>query len=513
MRLNVLYAVMRNAAFPYVLPREVLLGLVLLAQGVPASAQTSAQSPATQSATGSASEAPAVTAVPDKPAAHLPAWAVLTLQPVSGDRVRPVTGLVISSDGLVVVPLAFAEEGNQMIVLDGGADIIKNGRAAVLKQKFPQFGLAVISAPMLKRPAATLPQSPLQAGDTVYLAAYPPAEEISRGMAPLWQAAVLNATPGTSAASTRVSVSGLPNVTGPLVDACGNFAAFSSAEGVQSMDTNTSPAYLWQDGLQRLLAGMSLTLAEAPCPVPAATTDSAATDSAAAESATDEAETQQTNAASGSTLDEATEVPAEAAQAGGAADPDSNSASAEGGLTAATPVWLYAVLGVCLLVIVMLAAVIWWLRRIKAGVQSSRVAPSLLQESLSAGVGSSTDQDSLPADCVLEITGRMSNGSPFTQACEVSAAAVNAVIGRGAVDLVIDSQAVHREHARVGGSADLLTISDLGSPRGTWINRVPCLRGEIMFITPEDTIFLGDVSFQVALRPRQSGSSAAKAKS
>jgi pSer/pThr/pTyr-binding forkhead associated (FHA) protein len=103
----------------------------------------------------------------------------------------------------------------------------------------------------------------------------------------------------------------------------------------------------------------------------------------------------------------------------------------------------------------------------------------------------------------------MSNGSPFTQRCEVSAAAVNAVIGRGPVDLIIDSQAVHREHARLGGSADLLTISDLGSPRGTWINRVPCLKGEIMFITPEDTIFLGDVSFQVALRPRQPGTSTA----
>jgi hypothetical protein len=49
----------------------------------------------------------------------------------------------------------------------------------------------------------------------------------------------------------------------------------------------------------------------------------------------------------------------------------------------------------------------------------------------------------------------------------------------------------------------MLTISDLGSSRGTWINRVPCLNREIMFIAAEDTIFLGDVSFQVTVRPGQ----------
>jgi pSer/pThr/pTyr-binding forkhead associated (FHA) protein len=103
---------------------------------------------------------------------------------------------------------------------------------------------------------------------------------------------------------------------------------------------------------------------------------------------------------------------------------------------------------------------------------------------------------------VLEISGRLPNGTPFSRSCEVSAAAINAVIGRGPVDLVIDSQGVHREHASLGGSADLMTITDLGSPHGTWINRVPCLKGEIMFIGPEDMIFLGDVSFRILVRPR-----------
>ena len=118
------------------------------------------------------------------------------------------------------------------------------------------------------------------------------------------------------------------------------------------------------------------------------------------------------------------------------------------------------------------------------------------------GPGDATSQ----ADCVVEISGRLPNGTPFLSSCDVNGAAINLVIGRGRVDIVIDSADVHREHARLSGSADMLTISDLGSSRGTWINRVPCLHGEIMFIGSEDTIFLGDVSFQVSVRTSPPGS-------
>jgi len=106
-------------------------------------------------------------------------------------------------------------------------------------------------------------------------------------------------------------------------------------------------------------------------------------------------------------------------------------------------------------------------------------------------------------DCVLEITGRLPDGTPFNRSCDVNGAAINVVIGRARADISIDSADVHREHARLSGSADMLTISDLGSARGTWINRVPCLKGEIMFIGAGDTIFLGEVSFQAVVRPRQ----------
>jgi pSer/pThr/pTyr-binding forkhead associated (FHA) protein len=105
-----------------------------------------------------------------------------------------------------------------------------------------------------------------------------------------------------------------------------------------------------------------------------------------------------------------------------------------------------------------------------------------------------------PTDCVLEINGNLPNGAPFQASCNVRSAAVGAVIGRSGGDISIDSQEVQRAHARIGGRAGMLTITDLGSTRGTWINRVPCLKGEIMFIGPDDMVFLGDVSFRIAVR-------------
>ena len=55
---------------------------------------------------------------------------VLVLKLVSSTHVKPTTGIVISDDGLVLVPAEFASGEGEMIVLDGGTDILSNGRPA-----------------------------------------------------------------------------------------------------------------------------------------------------------------------------------------------------------------------------------------------------------------------------------------------------------------------------------------------------------------------------------------------
>jgi hypothetical protein len=431
-------------------------------------------------------------------AAALPGWIVLVLKPIGAERVRPVTGVVIAEQGLVIVPLDFAAPGDQIIVLDGGTDIIANGRAATVKQQITDAGLTVLSVPGLKRSPASLSAMLLADGENIRLAAFPPAEQIAQGAAPVWvetQVSVTSdASPAGGEAQSRAFFAAgkaLPNVSGPLLDGCGNLIGFSSADGVQSMDTTKAPAYLWKDGLLRALQDLPLALTEAPCPAIAV--------AAPAETAAEAAAPQPDSVAP---APDSNEPDAPAAQ--------DTTARVDASPTATPRSRLLPWLG--LLAAAILAGllglryrrrVISTRRNVPAGSAGMSAGEPQAQQIPAAAPG--PPDVASQADCVVEISGRLPDGTPFLGSCDVNGAAINLVIGRGRADIVIDSADVHREHARLSGSADMLTISDLGSSRGTWINRVPCLRGEIMYIGSEDTIFLGDVSFQVSVRTRQPG--------
>jgi pSer/pThr/pTyr-binding forkhead associated (FHA) protein len=99
------------------------------------------------------------------------------------------------------------------------------------------------------------------------------------------------------------------------------------------------------------------------------------------------------------------------------------------------------------------------------------------------------------------LRGRHADGRSLEVSAGVSADAINLEIGRGATDLVIDSPAVSRRHARLNGTLAELTIADLGSSNGTSIDGVPCLEGEIMYLEPGSTVILGDVRFTVSVEP------------
>ena len=58
----------------------------------------------------------------------MPAWTVLTLKLVSSTHVQPTTGIVIAAPDLVLVAMDFAREGDEILVLDDGTDIVRHGR-------------------------------------------------------------------------------------------------------------------------------------------------------------------------------------------------------------------------------------------------------------------------------------------------------------------------------------------------------------------------------------------------
>ena len=404
----------------------------------------------------------------------LPEWVVLALKPISANRVRPVTGVVITEDGLVIVPADFAAPGDQIIVLDGGTDIIANGRPATVSRQLN--GITLISVPGLKRQPANFSSQPMLLEQVVHLAAFPPAEQISQGEAPLW----------LPAKATDMDV--LPNVSGPLIDDCGSLAGFSSADGVQSMDTSTSPAYLWKNDLRQALAVASVVLLEEDCSKP----ETVVADQTEEENIPELIEPAIEEPATGSLL-ESEEVTG------------TDEASGEGNLP-----------GLGLLAAIVLGGLFWFgYHRRKNSSAAHEIKPtgSLLTSGESMRSSASLAETTSPdlADSSIEVSGKLSNGSAFLSTCKVNEAAIDIVIGRGEVDIKIDSQAVHREHARLSGSGESLTITDLGSASGTWINRVPCLKGEIMFIGPEDTLFLGDVSLQIEIKSAQTDAEPAQA--
>ena len=447
----------------------------------------------------------------------MPAWTVPVLRLVSATHVEPTTGVILSNTGLVLVPEAFASPGDEIIVLDGGTDLIRNGRPARLEKSFAFEGLEVLRVDGLARPGAPFAATPPKDGSQVQLTAYPPAELIAEGQPPL----KIPATIVVFRENGKPSVSGqtpLPNVTGPLLDACGNLAGVSLADGIQTMDSSAATRYQWHDTLLRVLRELQLEATGSACLEPQPEAEPEAVEEPPAEepvaevpAAIEEPPAQEADEAAPETIEEPgaeesqeiagqelpdldilppyeSDIPAATEDA---PTPPENEPAASGWW------WLLA------------AAVLFGL-----GVVVHRLRQQGQQET-PPPEGSEADPPS-PApepgedepgwtppalDSRLFIRGSLANGPDFEASCEISSKAINLVIGRGETDLRIDSAAVSRRHALLNGTAELLTLTDLGSNNGTSINGVPCLEDEIMYVEPGDIIILGDARFSIEIKP------------
>jgi hypothetical protein len=462
------------------------------------------------SATAAGAEPPPATH--DVVPAVVPAWVVPVLRLVSATHVEPTTGVVLSADGLVLVPHDFARIGDEIVVLDGGTDIIRNGRPARFERAFPELGLKVLAVDGLHRRAAPVTALPLADGGTVTLAAFPPAEDIAERAPPVILSATVtvlaeNATPAISPGSN------LPNVTGPLLDACGNLAGLSIADGVQGMAPSPATHYRWQPALLAVLAELGLTPTGAPC----AAGPSLAEQSPAA--AATEPELPETAAAVKAELPSPEPPPAEPPPA--VAPPEelpfdelppveSGPYVAENAVVAepvapSRPSWWWPA-GALLLF-----TSGWGLRRLRKRGGRRPAAPpdtaSAETEAAPTGAGypAAAERAEPAQEYRLVLRGQYADGRDLLAAVGVSDKAINVEIGRGATDFVIDSPAVSRRHARLNGTAQALTITDLGSSNGTSINGVPCLEHEIMYLEQGDTVLLGDVRFNVTLEPASGG--------
>jgi hypothetical protein len=448
--------------------------------------------------------------------AELSPWVVPVLRLVSATHVEPTTGVVLSSAGLVLVPHDFARIGDEIVVLDGGTDIIRNGRPARFERSFPELGLKVLAVDGLNRRAAPVPALPLADGGTVTLTAFPPAEDIAAGTPPVIRSATVTVSAGNAAPAISPS-SALPNVTGPLLDACGNLAGYSIADGVQAMAPSPATQYRWQPALLKVLAELGLTPTGAPCaaadaqaepvPAPAAAEPEQpeapaviATEAAPAEAAAEAPPPMELPFAELPPLERGPYVVDRAPLR--PAFPAPVEPSGPSG-------WWPA--GALLLIIAGFG-----LRRLRQRGWRRPPAPpnaAVGAEADSAAADAGRDagkhappEFAEPAQAFrLVLRGQYADGRELLAAVAVSDKAINVEIGRGATDLVIDSPAVSRRHARLNGTAQALTLTDLGSSNGTSINGVPCMEHEIMYLEPGDTVLLGDARFTITLEPAAGG--------
>ena len=435
---------------------------------------------------------------------QVPDWVVPVLRLVSTTHVEPTTGVVLSSGGLVLVPADFASPGDEIIVLDGGTDIIRHGRPARLERAFPELGLEVLQVDGLRRTAAPVAPASPDDGSKLRLRAFPPAEQIAEGAPPV-NAETSVSVPPENGVPTLATDATLPNVTGPLLDACGNLAGLSLASGVQSLAATPATQYRWPEALRSVLNELQLPVTGTPCSAAATAVDEAPAP------AVEEAETPAPQPVPSETTEAATEEPEEewAAPEINPAEPPvetlppiERDVSDDG--AASEPVieerpartWPWLVAG---LVLLAGGASLYRLRR--GGSPESTLGD--IGPPVGGGSAAEAAEDSerpwTPPDSRLVLRGVLANGQPFEVAAAVSENAINVEIGRGGADLTIDSASVSRRHARLNGTHDALTLTDLGSSNGSTINGVPCLEGEIMYLEPGDTIVLGDACFSVMI--------------
>ncbi len=461
-----------------------------------------------------------------------PESVVLVLKLVSATHVRPTTGVVISDDGLVLIPAEFIAAGDEIVILDGGTDIVRNGRPSRPVKRSLDDGLAVLSVAGLTRSAIILSDSPLSPEQVYHLAAFPPAEKMAEGAEPLWLAVRL--TP--HAAGNGYSVSAetpLPNITGPIVDQCGYLVGINLATGAQSLSGDDIPVSVIGDDLDRAFDSMQISLQRGACRQASQPTAQAVKEE------TQERGELDVDGDSAESVPEtvvnpgADELPADSSTGSITIDPVtySKTKAKPDSFVSLMPIWLWAIMAVLLLAL--LAKAVFYLRVGNNNPPPSGQEPAAQHHPVASDEPATAPLDSgpgvaqlasqaEPADAdvvpdvnalpdgfngVVVIEGLLGNESRFKRHCIVNTQHIDVVIGRGDADISIDAAAISRHHVRIKNIGEAITISDLDSSNGTFIRGIPCLPGEIMYIDANDEILLGDVRFKISVLSQENAPS------
>jgi hypothetical protein len=416
-------------------------------------------------------------AVPASGALGFPDWLVPVVQVLEDGRVVPTTGVVLAEQ-VVLVPAEFAAGTNALVVLDGGADLVTHGRTAAVSLRLPLAGLAVLEVPGLLRSPPQLASGPLEDGQGVLLHALAPADLLAQGEARVQRSGRL-ARASDGGVSLDPSTP-LPNVTGVLIDGCGQWAGYSAARGAASVSTSSATLYQWVPDLTASLAEAGIVLASGRCtmkdlPLPAAPRPSVPDPSPGIGSepvaTTEPAVLAPEPAEVAEIVEERVmrdypELVADAEPFAGPvkAPPGQTELATEPVAGAAGAVARFAPWVLGAFVLTLLGLILHRQRQAAPAAATERAAFVLEGESQRLLIPSRNGR----VDCEL---------------------------GRFDVEVVIEAVSVSRRHARLFGSLTALELMDLGSTNGTRVNGRPCAPRVAVAVSQGDRLILGDQAF------------------
>jgi hypothetical protein len=413
--------------------------------------------------------------------AVMPDSVVLVVRAIDPDRVVPTTGVVIgrngSGDALVIVPADFAQDEGEVFVLDGGTEFPEDGLPARRIRMPEDNTLALLAVPDLSRPAIRVTFNPPETDHEVRLAAWPPADMMATGAMPFWVPVDVG---GKTAGSPQTLVAGasVPNLTGPLIDLCEHWAGMVIANGEPGVEGGP-PQVLLNDALLALTEPMGINLRLEAC-------------------------TQ--IAPIGGIVAETVAMP----------NRGSGSLAERGGLRAVLDGANLELGAVVFLLSAVISGIAFWLIiKRRAAMQKRRKIQRTLQTETvtfsATGLPTRPTRVEQPPTFIapntrptngsgwLRIEGTHADGRPLRAVTPIHEGKFQAIIGRAGVQLAADGPGISRKHAVIMGEGGRLTLSDLGSRNGTFLNGVRCLKDEVFYLREGDTILLGAAEVTVRL--------------
>lgn len=422
--------------------------------------------------------------------ASMPEPVVLVVRAVGEDQVAPVAGVVFgvnkAGERLVAVPAVYAAEAGALFVLESGTDLGRDGLPA--RRLPPREGfeasdaLAVIAVPGLRRPPIPMTFNPPPGDHEVRLAAWPPADMMAAGALPFWVPVNVR---GKLVDQPQSLVAGatVPNLTGPLIDLCGHWAGMVIATGEPGVDATEPPRVILNDELIGIskATGMDASLRLEAC--------------------------MQVAPVGGVALETA---PAPEAPAAREQRPPPQGLAAlleDANIGAGAIVFLLSAV---------VSGIIFWvlIKRRAAAQRRAKLRRQLQTETRTfSPTGLPTRQTRVEPQTFkpatqppgtsgwLRIEGSHADGRPLRAVTAIKDTKFQAVIGRAGVPLAADGPGISRKHAVIVGEGGRLTISDLGSRNGTFVNGVRCQQDEVFYIEEGDKIILGAAQVTVRMSP------------